>query len=108
MQSRIILTIEMCTPAWKIDDNDNMIVHEPCRSESCEQLDTCTKVGGRCMRKCEYTTVCPVQNDLSPESQDCNCKILECNFETRECYANGYNYIPKINYLVSSSYDCKP
>ena len=98
----------MCTPAWKIDDNDNMIVNELCRSECCEQLDTCTKVGGRCMRKCEDTTMCPVQNDLSQGIQDCSCEILKCNFETRECYANGGNCMPKIDYLASSNYDCKP
>ena len=54
-------TFEMCTPAWKINDNDNIIVNEPCRSECCEQLDKCTKVRGRCMRKCEDTTMCPVE-----------------------------------------------
>ena len=36
---------EMCTPAWKIDDNDNIILNEPCRSECCEQRDLCTKEG---------------------------------------------------------------
>ena len=98
----------MCTPAWKIDDNDNMIINEPCCSECCEQLDICTKVGGKCVMKCEETNDVFSRKDFCEDDTDGNCKTSTSNFETLECYANGGNFMSKIDCLESSNYDYKP
>jgi len=97
-------TIEICTPAWKMDENGDIVLNDLCPTpatdkpsscsptiapsiKTCDQTPACvSKNGGQCVKKdsCISGPFLDCNDSLCDKSEGCTCKKPKCYQEAND------------------------